>query len=166
MITVNDWIEKLNLTPHPEGGYFSEVYRSDEIIGNEALPERYKSPRCFGTSIYFLLQSGQFSAFHQLQSDETWHFYYGIPIEIFIIKPDGELNIITLGSDILNGQIPQYSISKLSIFGAKPKGDAGFSVIGCSVYPGFDFADFKLCDRNELLNKFPEYEETINLLTR
>ncbi|HET54285.1 MAG TPA: hypothetical protein ENN33_03600, partial [Ignavibacteria bacterium] len=73
MIQASTLVKRLDLQPHPEGGYFKEVYRSNELIKAEGLPERYSSERCFGTSIYYMLEGEQFSAFHKLQSDETWH---------------------------------------------------------------------------------------------
>ncbi|MFH0735742.1 MAG: cupin domain-containing protein [bacterium] len=165
MISAGEWIEKLDLTPHPEGGYFKEVYRSNEIINIQGLPQRYGGERNFGTSIYFMLKSGQKSYLHKLQSDETWHFYYGCSIKIYIITPDGKLRKIMLGNNIFNREVLQFTIPKNSWFGAKPKESDSYSLIGCSVYPGFDFADFELGDRSELLKLYPQHENIIKKLT-
>jgi hypothetical protein len=91
------YIKKLHLKKHPEGGYYREVYRSGEKILPGHLPMRYKSSRNFSTSIYFLLEGNQFSAFHLLQSDELWHFYDGSDLRIYIINPKGDLIIRKLG---------------------------------------------------------------------
>jgi len=165
MLNSKEWIQKLKLTPHPEGGYFNEVYRSTELINKSALPERYKSDRCFGTSIYFLLESGQFSSFHKLKSDETWHFYYGIPIDIYILSVHGNLEIVTLGNNIFRGEQLQYTIPKNHWFGAAPRGDNHFSLVGCTVYPGFDFLDFELGNRKDLIKMFPYHTDVILQLT-
>ncbi len=166
MITANEWIEKLKLIPHPEGGYFNEVYRSEEKIKRSGLPQRYEAERNMGTSIYFLLESGQKSFLHKLQSDETWHFYYGCPLKLYIILPNGKRRKIMLGNNIYNGEVLQYTIPKFSWFGAKPKESDSYSLIGCSVYPGFDFEDFELGEREELLKLYPEYENIIKQLTK
>src|ERR1700754_2626297 len=93
------FIEKFNLTPHPEGGYYSETYRSEEIIKGSFLPEQYKGDRHFSTAIYFLLEGRYFSSFHRIQSDKVWHFYYGDPLNIYVIQPDGQLDVIRLGNE-------------------------------------------------------------------
>jgi hypothetical protein len=159
------YIEKLNLTPHPEGGYFKEVYRSGEIIEAEHLPARYSKKRNISTSIYFLLEGNQVSKFHRLKSDEIWHFYDGSPIKIYIIIPAGNLQEKILGKDLDNGELPQLVIEKGSWFGAKVVEKKSFSFIGCTVSPGFDFDDFELADKQKMLNDFPAYHKIINGLT-
>ena len=153
------------MEPHPEGGYFKEVYRSNEKIAPEALPERYKSDRNFGTSIYYLLKSGESSKLHRLKSDEIWHFYYGSPIAIHIIHPNSDYQRIVLGSDIDKGEFLQYTIKAGCWFGAAPLDENSYSLVGCNVFPGFDFDDFEMGKRDELLDKFPEHSDIIHKLT-
>lgn len=96
---------QLQLLPHPEGGWFREVYRSDEMLRAEDLPIRYLEAHCLSTSIYFLLESDDFSAFHRIRSDETWHFYNGSPVELYIISEEGKLLGVTMGGNISKGQL-------------------------------------------------------------
>lgn len=147
------WIKKLNLLPHPEGGFFKESYRSDESIPLNALPNRYTSDRTFSTQIYFMLVKGNHSAFHRIKSDETWHFYDGSPITIWLLSEEGGLREVTLGLD--EGSFPQFTISKGVWFAAEVFGGGDFSLVGCSVAPGFDFADFEMAKRESLYEKFP-----------
>ncbi len=93
------WINKLKLAKHPEGGHYREIYRSNEFVHKKSLPGRYSSFRSFSTSIYFLLESNEFSAFHRLKSDEIWHFYEGSILTIYIILPNGKLSIVTMGQN-------------------------------------------------------------------
>jgi predicted cupin superfamily sugar epimerase len=109
---VKFYLTQLNLKPHPEGGYFREVYRSDETVQEKCLPERYGSKRSFATSIYFLLEGEQTSKFHQLKSDEQWYFYDGCAISIYIINEQGELSIIRLGRDMSNSESFQTVIKR------------------------------------------------------
>ncbi len=95
--TAQYWIDRLNLIPHPEGGYYRETYRSELSIPRDALPPQFTGPRPVSTAIYFLLESNNFSAFHRLRSDELWHFYAGSPITVHVIEPDGSYSGIQLG---------------------------------------------------------------------
>lgn len=156
------WIRHLNLLKHPEGGYFREVYRSDEFVQKKGLPVRYSSFRSFSTSIYFLLKSNQFSAFHRIKSDETWHFYEGSPLVIYIILQNGKLISVNLGQNPENKEIFQFTIPKGSWFAAHPVYADTFSLIGCTVAPGFDFDDFEMGKKSELLLKFPKHASIIN----
>lgn len=159
-------INTLQLIHHPEGGWYREVYRSDEIIGQNSLPERYSVPHCYSTSIYFLLESDDFSAFHRIASDETWHFYKGSPVTLFIISGDGALNTVTMGSDVEKGHILQYTIIRDCWFAAKTSEDSSYSLVGCTVAPGFEFHDFELADRKTLMVQYPDHSEIIKTLTR
>ncbi len=163
--TAQKYIANLDLTPHPEGGYFKEVYRSGEIIEAEHLPMRYSKKRNFSTSIYFLLEGNQVSKFHRLKSDEIWHFYDGSPIKIFIITQNGNLQEKILGRNLENGELPQLVIEKGNWFGAKVTDKKSFSLIGCTVSPGFDFNDFELAKKQEMLNEFPNLRKIIDELT-
>jgi predicted cupin superfamily sugar epimerase len=159
------WIEKLKLSKHPEGGYFREVYRSDEFISKKHLPGRYSSFRSFSTSIYFLLKSDEFSAFHRLKSDEIWHFYDGSPLLLYVIDPKGKLTTIKTGPNPGNNEMLQVVIPKGFWFAAEVSVKDSFSLIGCTVSPGFDFEDFELAGREKLTAKFPQHKELIERLT-
>jgi uncharacterized protein len=159
------FINHLGLEPHPEGGYFKEVYRAEELIDKNSLHERYDGERVHSTSIYFLLKSENISAFHRLCSDELWHFYEGSSLTIFIIDENGKLEKVTLGSNLAAGEIFQYTVKKNQWFGASVNDTNSFSLIGCTVAPGFDFNDFELGKRAELLKTYPEHEDIIKKLT-
>lgn len=163
--TVNYWVKKLSLKSHPEGGYYSEIYRSGETIFKEHLPERYSGNRCFCTSIYYLIVGGKVSKFHKIKSDEIWHFYDGETIEIHIIDEIGNYKKIKLGRNPENNEQFQAVIKRNSWFGAIVVNDKDYSLIGCTVVPGFDFEDFELADRNKLLKKYPDKREIIEILT-
>lgn len=158
-------ITRYHLQAHPEGGYYLQTYCSKEMIGKEALPGRFKGSRFFSTAIYFLLEGQQFSAFHRIQSDELWHFYAGAGLEIYVLHPGGRGEILKLGDDIENGYSFQQMVPAGCWFGSKPVHSKGFSFVGCTVAPGFDFADFEIGNRETLQKEFPAYKEWINLLT-
>ena len=158
------YIKQLQLEKHPEDGYFKEVYRSGELILPEHLPARYKSSRNYSTSIYFLLEEKQFSAFHLLQSDELWHFYDGCPVIIYIINQKGGLTIKKLGKK--KDCELQIAIEKQNWFAAEIEDKKSFAIFGCTVSPGFDFKDFQLGSRNQLIERFPQHKQLIHKLTR
>jgi len=159
------YIEKLNLQKHPEGGYFKEIYRSEEIIKSNALPTYFDGERNISTSIYFLLKSDDFSSFHRIKSDEIWHFYKGSPLTIFLIL-NGEIKKLLLGNNFENGESFQQIVPKNSWFAASVNNPNSFSLIGCTVAPGFDFNDFELATRKELFVSYPSLHEKINQFTR
>ncbi|MBC7922662.1 MAG: cupin domain-containing protein [Ferruginibacter sp.] len=166
------WIDLLGLARHPEGGYYREVYRADETVGPEALPARYGSARTSGTSIYFLLRAGEPSRFHRLQSDEIWHYYAGDPVVVHLLDR-GEYRQKTLGPDYASGQAFVHVIPRHSWFGATVATAAaatllvpnGFVLLGCTVAPGFEYQDFELARREDLLAQFPQYAPLIHQLT-
>ncbi len=160
------WIDRLELEPHPEGGYFRQTYRSGAIIARDALPEGFSGERPVATAIYFLLEGENFSAFHRLRSDELWHFYTGSPITIEILHPDGKHSSILLGSDPDVGQLFQAAIPAECWFASHVADWKSFAVVGCTVAPGFDFADFKIAKRNELMAAYPQHRELVERLTR
>ena len=160
-----DYIQKLQLKKHPEGGYFKEIYRSGEIISAAKLPRRYKSSRPISTSIYFLLDGKQFSAFHKLQSDETWHFYDGCTIILYILDEKGKLEIKRVGPKISAGDNFQITIKAGNWFAAELSDKKGFALFGCTVSPGFDFNDFEIAKKDILIKQFPEHSEIISRLT-
>jgi predicted cupin superfamily sugar epimerase len=159
-------INSLELLPHPEGGWYREVYRSDDVIPVDSLPDRYKSQHCFSTSIYFLLESHNFSAFHRISSDETWHFYLGSPVVIYIISNEGEVAQITVGNNLSEGQYLQFTIPRDSWFAARVQDINSFTLVGCTVAPGFEFADFELASKKQLIDLYPVHTDLISGLTR
>lgn len=160
------WIEQLHLQHHPEGGWFTETYRSADIVRHEALPTRYSGDRCASTSVYFLLTSDEFSAFHRLQSDEIWHFYTGGATVVVTIDSEGRRNDIRMGSNPERGEHFQALLPAGTWFGAYVEEPNSFALVGCTVAPGFDFADFELAQRGELVRLFPQHEHIIQKLTR
>jgi predicted cupin superfamily sugar epimerase len=158
------WIKKLNLLAHPEGGWFKEVYRSKETVQKNALPDRFTGNRSISTAIYYLLEKGDFSAFHRIKSDEIWHFYDGEPLEIIEINPDGNLIKHCLGLNPDNNCFPQIVIPAQSWFAARPAGT--FTLVGCTVSPGFDFEDFEMGEKKKLSALFPEHKRIIEELCR
>jgi predicted cupin superfamily sugar epimerase len=160
------WIQKLGLARHPEGGYFREIYRSSEGIPRKGLPDRYDGPRFFSTSMYYLLSGEEVSYFHRLKSDEIWHFYRGSFLSLYVISPEGRLGEIQIGSDIEAGQVFQTVIPAGHWFAASVGEPDSYSLVGCTVAPGFDFRDFELGQRNELLAVYPQHQAIIKKLTR
>jgi uncharacterized protein len=159
-------IEKYNLLPHPEGGYYKQTYRSAEKIIASALPARFSDDRHFCTAIYFLLEPGNFSAFHRIKSDECWHFYAGGPLLVHIINDNGNRTTIKLGNDILSEQHFQYVVPANCWFASEPAPGTEFSFVGCTVSPGFDFADFELAKAEELIKVYPQLANEIKRLCR
>ena len=163
--TAQSYNQALQMRPHPEGGFFQESYRSEQTMQAPA-PGGGSVQRNVCTAIYFLLEAGNFSAFHRIKSDEIWHFYAGQALEVLELLPDGELCCTRLGSDILRGEIPQYVVPADTWFASRVADGGTFSLVGCTVAPGFDFADFQLARRQELLEIFPQHRQIITELTR
>ncbi len=159
------WIEKLKLAKHPEGGYFREVYQANEIISKKSLPERYSSFRPFSTSIFFLLKGNEFSAFHRLKSDEIWHFYDGTPLLLYLIDSKGKLTTIRVGRNPDRSETLQFVIPKGFWFAAEVTDKNSYSLISCTVSPGFDFEDFELGSKKYLIAKYPQHKVLIDRLT-
>jgi hypothetical protein len=160
------WIRMLGLSAHPEGGHYREKYRSSETVSAAALPERFPGDRCFATSIYYLLESGEVSTFHRIRSDEIWYHHDGAPVIIHVLAPGGGYRALKLGRNVEAGEAPQALVGAGCWFGATVEGDDTFCLAGCSVSPGFDFADFELAERDALLEEFPHYRDIITKLTR
>jgi uncharacterized protein len=159
--TAKSIIKELNLKKHPEGGYFSEIYRSDEMMKKNHLPKRFKDDRHFSTSIYFLLTNKDFSSFHRLQADEVWHFYSGTPLIIYILQNSGKLKKINLGKNHLY----QTVIHAGQWFAAEVSKPDSYSLVGCTVSPGFDFRDFEMAERDILTELYPKQKSLIKRLT-
>jgi predicted cupin superfamily sugar epimerase len=159
-------VERLNLARHPEGGWYRETYRSAESIPADAVPDRFNGDRSVSTAIYFLLEKGDVSHLHRIKSDELWHFYSGAPLTLHLISQDGIYSKIVLGSGPAHGETFQAVVPAGYWFGAEVTGSGDYSLVGCTVAPGFDFADFEMGDRDELLQRYPEHAEVISLLTQ
>jgi len=159
-------IDQYRLRPHPEGGFFAETYRSAGRIPEAALPARFSGERNFSTAIVFLLRENDFSALHRLKQDEVWHFYSGGALRLVMISPEGKCSEIILGPNAAAGDVAQAVVPADCWFAAAPTEKAGFSFVGCTVAPGFDFADFELAKRADMLTQFPDLETIILEFTR
>jgi predicted cupin superfamily sugar epimerase len=165
-LTAQYWIEHLGLSPHPEGGYYAATYKSDLTIAATALPPGFHGSRSASTAIYFLLSGGDFSAFHRLAADELWHFYAGNSLGVYVIDPEGKLTQVQLGNRPEAGEVFQAVVKAGSWFGSRLKDGDGFALVGCTVAPGFEFADFELAKRAELIATNPQHAKLIKALTR
>jgi predicted cupin superfamily sugar epimerase len=158
------WIDRLGLIAHPEGGFYKETYRSAENIHVCGLPARFDSPRSFSTAIYFLLRSQDKSLFHRIKSDELWHFHFGSSLNIYLLHED-EISIFKLGSNIDDGESLQVTIPGNCWFGAIVSKVNSYTLASCTVAPGFDFKDFQIGQREQLIRDFPLHNDIITKLT-
>jgi len=157
-------IKFLRLQPHPkEGGYFRETYRSVDSFSD--LPSRYRGKRSASTAIYYLLTPETFSAMHRLASDEIFHFYMGSPVEMLQLFPDGQGKIVGLGSDLKAGQSPQVIVPAGVWQGSRLVAGGSFALMGTTVAPGFDFADYESGQREKLIEQYPQFAKMIRELT-
>ncbi|PIN00744.1 hypothetical protein CDL12_26751 [Handroanthus impetiginosus] len=183
--TTSEIVAKLNLKPHPEGGFYSETFRDTSIILSKShLPPQYKVDRPISTCIYFLVPSGSVSHLHRIPCAETWHFYLGEPLTVLELKEsDGSAKFTCLGPDPLaENQVVQYTVPPNIWFGAFPTKDIDissgvvsaksprnpeehFSLVGCTCAPAFQFDDFELAKSLDLLPRFPKYESLVSMLT-
>ena len=152
------WVNKLKLLQHPEGGYYKEIYRS----ANTFIPAEIGEYRNYITSIYFLIEEGNVSHFHSIKQDELWFYHAGAPLSVYCINNDGSLNLLKIGPNPEKGEVLQAMVPANSIFGSKSSGE--FSLVSCVVAPGFDFTDFKLYQKSELLKQYPQHKEIIDEL--
>ncbi|ALC91815.1 cupin [Bacillus sp. FJAT-18017] len=147
------WIKKLELEPHPEGGYFKQTFKSDQVLeGTE---------KALYTSIYFLLKSGDISHLHRLKSDELWYFHAGNALSVHMIHENGEYEEARLGLNAEKGEVPQVAVPKHTIFGSSLLEEDGFALVGCMVSPGFEFEEFELFTQAELLRDYPQHKVII-----
>jgi predicted cupin superfamily sugar epimerase len=160
------WIEKLQLNPHPEGGYYRETYRSEDVLAREALPSRFEGARAASTAIYFLIEGENFSAFHRLVSDEMWHFYAGSALLVHAVNSIGAYSSLRLGNDAEAGEVPQAVVPAGYWFASHVADWKSWALVGCTVSPGFDFADFEIGSRTKLTELYPQHRELILRLTR
>lgn len=164
-MTAEYFIKYLELLPHPEGGFFKETYRSAGIVASQSLPG-FNGDRHYSTAIYFLLQNGDFSAFHRIKSDECWHFYEGGTLLIHIIDEKGNYSCVTLGRKIHEGDVFQFVVPAGCWFASEPASGTDFTLVGCTVSPGFDFADFEMANAKVLSKDYPQYHALIERLCR
>lgn len=157
-------IERLQLQPHREGGYFRETYRSDILLSARNLPETFGGRRTLATSIIFFLPQGAFSIFHRLKQDEIWNFHAGSPISIHAIAPNGTYKYIELGDGIKDKGVPQVIIPAGTFFAAEAT--QGYGLLGCIAAPGFDYADLDMPASSQLIKLFPQHETLIKKFTR
>ena len=166
MDRINKLVDVLKLLPHPEGGFYKETYRSDGLIPSGVLGSDFSGDRNYCTAIYFLLTSDNFSAFHRIKQDEIWHFYEGSPLYVHVIDDKGLYTKHTVGLDIENGSLPQLVVPAGAWFASSVKDSHSYSLVGCTVSPGFDFKDFDLADRKLLISEYPQHQKVIQSLTR
>jgi len=159
------WIRKLDLKPHPEGGYYRQTYRAALVLPQDILPPNFAGPRPASTAIYFLLDAENFSAFHRLRSDELWHFYVGGSLLVHVIAADGTYSTIHLGNDPEAGDLFQGVVEAGCWFASEVKDRKSFALVGCTVTPGFDFEDFELARCEELVRSYPQHRGLIDRLT-
>lgn len=155
------WTKELALLPHPEGGFYKETYRSSHTV-----LDRNGNKRPASTGIYFLITSGNFSAFHKIESDEMWHFHAGTPLSVYVILPNGELEVLKIGPNPEQGEQLQAVVPAGCWFASRVDKENSFSLVGCTVSPGFDFADFVLAERESLTHQYPNHQDIIAQLTR
>lgn len=159
-------IRHLDLKPHPEGGFYRETYRSPFLISRDALPPGFHGPTAVSTSIYFLLTADTFSALHRIRSDEVWHFYDGDPLTVSMISPEGTVSDLVLGRDLTAGNVYQGWVPAGHWFGARVRSHGRWSLVGCTVAPGFQFEDFEMARRSDLSTRWPHAKSLIEDLTR
>ncbi|VVE87653.1 cupin domain-containing protein [Pandoraea bronchicola] len=166
MVSAADLVTALALEPHPEGGHYRETYRASGTIAEEALPEGFSGPRNISTAILYLLEADDFSAFHRIRSDEIWHFHLGGTLWIHEIDPAGKLTTTWLGSDVAGGEHLQHVVRAGHWFAAQPAPSTRYSLVGCTVAPGFAFEDFELADPAALAAQWPAHRALIERFGR
>lgn len=159
------FVDQLGLLPHPEGGWFKETYRSSGSVPSSVLKD-FNGIRSYSTAIYFLLTEENFSAFHRIKSDEMWHFYAGDGLLIHEFTSIGTYIEHRLGLNFAMSQKPQLVILANSWFASEVVANGSWCLVGCTVSPGFDFADFELAKKADLVEAYPNHELLISRLTR
>lgn len=166
MQSADYWIEQLQLTPHPEGGFFRETHRSAHAVQPIMPTQETERMKSACTSIYYLLQGNERSHFHRLTSEELWYFHVGSPILVHQIGPDGHLITHRLGLRLDHHETLFLHIPAGVWFGAEVENQAGYGLVSCAVAPGFEFDDFELATRKQLTALYPQHESMIHRLTR
>ncbi|WP_109831945.1 cupin domain-containing protein [Reichenbachiella versicolor] len=163
---INEIVKTLDLLPHPEGGFYKETYRSSGIINPADLPDTITEERNYSTCIYFLLTSENFSAFHKINQDEIWHHYKGGRLTLHMISPEGVYSFVHIGKFISDGEVPQFVVPAGYYFAAEIPEKDSYALCGCTVSPGFDFRDFSMPTRDNMLKLYPEHQDIIARLSR
>ena len=159
-------IRRFDLRPHPEGGFFREVYRSDVGMQHPDLPGGESARRSCSTFIYYLLSAGQFSALHRVKrADEIWHLYAGGPLELHVIDDEGNYRLLTLTTRVEDGE-PTAVVPAGWWQAARLPPGTPWAFGGCTVAPGFDFADFEMPRGEELLARFPQHASLIDAFAK
>ncbi|WP_150670221.1 cupin domain-containing protein [Pandoraea anhela] len=166
MPSAADLVTSLGLLPHPEGGHYRETYRAAGTIAGAALPQGFSGPRSLCTAILYLLEAGDFSAFHRIRSDEVWHFHLGGTLFIHEIDLSGKLTTTPLGHDVAHGERLQHVVPAGHWFAAQPAPSTDYSLVGCTVAPGFAFEDFEMAEPAALAAQWPAHRELILRLGR
>jgi uncharacterized protein len=168
MLTPHEIITRLRLIPLTvEGGHFRETYRSALLLSADALPNEYGGNRNASTCIYYLLTPNTFSAIHRVKSDEIFHFYAGDAVEMLQLWPDRTARTIIISNDLAAGNEPQHVVPAGVWQGCRlAPGSTNWALMGCTVAPGFDYADFELAERGPLIAAHPEHAELIRALTK
>ncbi len=159
---VTEYINELNLQPHPEGGFYRETYRAEGMVSLQI----FNGERNISTAIYYLLEAGSFSAFHRIKSDEMWHFYDGTGLSVYLIDESGNLEVLRLGRNLASGEQLQGVVPAGRWFASRVDSESGYALVGCTVAPGFDFQDFEMAERGKLISEFPQHSDLIISLTR
>lgn len=166
-ITADEIIHTLGLEPlHGEGGFFARSYTSNVTLPGDALPLGYGAPRLLGTAIYYLLTPDSFSALHRLTGDELYHFYAGDPVDLLLLDGDESGRTITLGTDLRAGMRPQALAPSGTWHGSSLRTGGAFALLGTTMSPGYDDADFELGDPDALVAAYPACAAAIRSLTR
>lgn len=154
------WIQHLDLQPHPEGGFYKEVFRSDKLVNR--MSEDKTLHAC--TSIYYLLEGEDYSGFHRIKSDEIWYFHKGAPLHIHVITAEGEYEVLEL-SDMETGSLSLVVPAGLW-FASELPGKSGYSLVSCAVAPGFEFTEFEMAGREAITAEFPAHGDLFARLCR
>ena len=157
---VEHWVRAFVLTPHPEGGWFRETFRSPERVLAAALPARFPGERCLATSILYLLAAGQCSRFHRLRADETWWHHAGGELHLHVLEPGGARRIV------VGPGSPQAVVPHGTWFAAEPAPGSQYALAGCGTAPGFEYEDFELAERERLLAEHPAQRDLVLRFTR
>lgn len=155
------WVKAYEMNQHPEGGYYKEIYRSENSVTTS-----YGANRSLMTSIYFLITKGNFSSFHRIKSDELWNYHYGDALSVHIISPEGNYSMLKIGSNVENGEQLQGVVPAGSWFASEVIEGGDYSLVGCVVAPGFDFEDFELAEKIKLSAHFPQHKILIDKLCK
>lgn len=159
---VESIVDHLSLSPHPEGGYYKETWRSPLVL--DGLP--HGGPRAAMTLIHYLLPGGAHSAFHRVRgSDEAWHFYEGDPLTLHIIEASGAYRTVVLGEDFGSGHV-RHAVVPADAWQAAEAQGPRYALVGCTVAPGFDFADFDMAQRDVLAARYPEQRAVVDRLSK